>query len=164
MPHDLQCRYTLLGSSRTPESVAPMSKFNPRFLIHRADADSVLATTILTAPQKSLVPLPCLGVRHLIDVDRAAMNASRGFAPSLALYEFNSGYLARTSQRNCFDNFRLREMFSFLIHGLILYLTHTFVKYKIRFSSIRNWRINPRESISCQLANVYVAADWVLAI
>lgn len=131
MSHDLQRCDTLLRRGRSPERIAPMSKFNSGLFRDRADANGILLAAISAAPKIPGVPLTRFGIRHLVDRDRAAMSATRSVTPTLVFHKIHGSVFIRASQRNIINHFGRRKMMSFLIHGLILYLTHSFVKYKI---------------------------------
>jgi len=81
-----------------------MPKFNPRFLVDSTDANGVLLFAILTAPQETAISLASLGIHHLVNGNRTTMNASGSLAPSLTLYELDSGQFIRASQWDFLDN------------------------------------------------------------
>ncbi|HEY4742642.1 MAG TPA: hypothetical protein VIH76_18745 [Candidatus Acidoferrales bacterium] len=81
-----------------------MPKFNPGLFVNRTDANGVLLLTILTTPQEALIPLARLGIDHLVNGNRAAMDASGSLTPPLTLYEFDGGQFVRASQWDFLDN------------------------------------------------------------
>ena len=91
MAFDFQSRHALLAGRCAPKGIGPVAKRQTRFFVNRADADGVLLLAFLFAatPKETLVTLAGFGIDHLIDVGRAAMDAARGIAPSLALEEFH---------------------------------------------------------------------------
>ena len=63
-----------------------MAQRNQTLFENRTDADGVLLLAAVAHPQKSLVALPGLAIRHLVNVGIAAARATRAsYAPTPCL-------------------------------------------------------------------------------
>src|SRR5208282_5136378 len=89
MPLDFESRDTFLRCTRTPERIAPMTKLNPRFLVHCADPYRVLIFAISAAPQVTAVPFARLGVLHFVHFHAATLDARGIVSPALFLKKLN---------------------------------------------------------------------------
>ena len=73
------------------------------FFVDGSDANGVLILAVVATPKETLVALARLAVGHFVNAGRTAMNATRGFTPTLFLEKFNGGGFVRTSQWDIID-------------------------------------------------------------
>src|SRR5712691_11738007 len=73
-----------------------MPKLYPAVLEHGANANGKLLFAAMAAPAEVCLPLPGLGVLHLVHVQVAAARAGWMIAPTLFFHELHGGLFVRT--------------------------------------------------------------------
>src|SRR5208282_2058150 len=106
MALDLQGCNTFLGSSCSPECIAPVPKLNPGFFVNRTDANRILLLAVTAEPQKAFVSSSRLSVFHGVHIRAAAKNTARAISPSLLFKKLNCCCFVGTRQRNLLNEAR----------------------------------------------------------
>src|SRR5690349_14136947 len=98
-----------------------MAKGEAGFFVHGADADGVLLAAVVASPEETGGALAhVFAVSHLVDVDRAAVDAAGAGTPTLLFEELDRRQFVRAGQWDFAHQFGLAQfgaLGGLLLHG-----------------------------------------------